>query len=227
MESISNEILQAEYFIAPLVLLLSIMAGGLLWSELSKTRFGRAITHSDYLTQAGTETKEYFDADAYLGVPENIRATAGWLKAELRRIQADHGRIQRLVFIEKRGGPVGSLTLKDLLSSLTGIPAIIVRLGIEFPNPLFKVVGNSIDKNTVEIIEPGENLVIISDVLTTGSTILEAKDILEGCHANVLHSIVLYDRAKDVDRKSFKETMGLSVYFTKESHKSQIEILTT
>src|SRR6266849_4925029 len=99
----------------------------------------RKSTHE--LVHAGGETTYYFDTDVLLGRPASIAVITDWLVRVVEDTRRVYGPLDRLCFVEKREGPVGALTLKDLLSLQTGIPAITVRLRSDIPNSVLKIKG--------------------------------------------------------------------------------------
>jgi hypothetical protein len=169
-------------------------------------RYG--LWSSNHQTVHAGSTGQYFDADLFLGQPKNIGTTLIWFKEELQRQIKLSGKIDRLAFIEKEEGPVGALTLKDLLSWETKVPAAIVRPGRKGPALRIKVVHES------DALEPrkdykqisqslktngeGERVVLVSDVTTTGTTILDAVKLIEDAGGQVEAAFVLYDRGDKV-----------------------------
>jgi hypothetical protein len=156
------------------------------------------------LVHAGN-AKDYFDSDLYLGDLSNVRGVVEWFKEELDRQRTLSGRIDRLTFIEKdSGGPVGALTLKDLLSLETKVPSAIVRLGRKGPALKIKMVHPHLASSSpgdFTTIEPKfrvngepEHVVIVSDVATTGTTILDTANRITEAGGQVEAAFVLYDR---------------------------------
>jgi orotate phosphoribosyltransferase len=72
------------------------------------------------------------------------------------------------VFIEKKVGPVGAVTLKDLLIQRADIPALIAR-------PRRRLVASAIKGE----FSPGDKVILVTDVITKGTTILEPIEKLE------------------------------------------------
>lgn len=193
---------------------LLVTAPFLLWFVLTQRRRDQRVvagfrkyglwrsTHP--LIHAGN-APDYFDSDIYLGDLENLEEVVVWFKAELDRQRQLSGRVDRLTFIEKdSGGPVGALTLKDLLSLETKIPSAIVRLGRKGPALKIKMVHPQVASSSpgdFKTIEPDfsvngepERVVIVSDVATTGTTILNTAKQIEEAGGKVEAAFVLYDR---------------------------------
>lgn len=186
----------------------------LLWFMLAQRRRAEATvsgfrkyglwrsTHP--LVHAGN-AKDYFDSDLYLGDLGNLRGVVNWFTEELDHQRSMSGRIDRLTFIEKdSGGPVGALTLKDLLSLETNVPSAVVRLGRKGPALKIKMVHLNVSSSIpgdFKTIEPKfrvngepERVIIVSDVATTGTTILDTAKRITEAGGQVEAAFVLYDR---------------------------------
>jgi orotate phosphoribosyltransferase len=162
-----------------------------------------AISRSSYrLVHSGLEGDHFFDADLFLGVPENINRFSAWFTGAI-----EAGDVDYLAFIEKAEGPVGTLTSKDLLSAQTGIPAFVVR-------PRRRLLSNTIKGARIRsegIVKPGDRVVIVSDVVTTGGTLLEAIKLLEAKRAKVKQAIALYDREDEGFEQSEFDKRGIRI----------------
>jgi hypothetical protein len=151
------------------------------------------------------EARDYFDSDLFLSEPKNIGVVLQWFKEELQQERAS-GQIDRLAFIEKQEGPVGAVTLKDLLSWHTKTASAVVRPRRKGPALRVKFVHDGLtglakDRDGLAESRKGffrrgsaEKIVLVSDVATTGTTILEAVDLIEKAGGCVKAAFVLYDR---------------------------------
>lgn len=148
---------------------------------------------------------DYFDSDLYLSEPRNIKRVLQWFREEFRRERAAHGSIDRIAFVEKEDGPVGALTLKDLLSWSTTTPTVVIRRGRKGPalRVKFRHAGlvRAVDDRARSMAgkpfcQNGrhERVVLVSDVATTGMTIFESIDVIERTGGQVKAAFVLYDR---------------------------------
>lgn len=156
---------------------------------------------SVHQTMNAGDTSDYFDSDLYLSEPRNIKRVLDWFKAQMRAERGACGSIDRIAFVEKEDGPVGAVTLKDLLSLSTGTPSVVIRTGrkgpalqVKFAHAgLSRVEGGQIGK---PFIRNGRNerIVLVSDVATTGRTILDSVDIIARAGGEVKAAFVLYDR---------------------------------
>ena len=145
----------------------------------------------------GSLLHDYFDADLFLCEPQNIDRSLQWLKEELDNQREAGSSIDRLVFIEKREGPVGALTLKDLVSRETRIPTALLRPRRRGPAPRVKgLVDGKEPLTRFDQTGKPERVAIISDVGTTGTTILEAVEMVQSAGGSAEIAFVLYDRGE-------------------------------
>lgn len=139
-----------------------------------------------------------------MGDPKNVGLTAHWFKEELAKQRHLSGQVDRLAFVEKQEGPVGALTLKDLLSWQTNIPSAIVRPGRKGPALRIKLLhkqapsrqGGDYGVTSERFRSNGnpERVILVSDVATTGITILNSVKLIERAGGKVDAAFVLYDR---------------------------------
>lgn len=180
--------------------------------------FSRAAKRSTYTTVAGLPTDLFYDVDDFLlgqveeGIFENEIGRGRrevFLKAvcsDLLRI-ASRFSIVRLAFVEKGGpGPVGMLAWLPLLLNGTGMEACVVR-------PRKRLLLSSTKGRPVQ---KGERFLIVSDVATTGMTIMRAAARLRALGGVVPAAYVLYDRQVVAREWLEKEDMELFCLLDKD-----------
>ena len=156
-----------------------------------------AVYQSEHALAAGTESNYFFDVDRLLSTPHAVSITTKYYVDKIADLESRDGKIHKLAFIDKDIGTVGSLPL--LASIVTcarngkGIDAIIVRFRKEIPIGDIKCAYGYEPKE-------GENVVIISDVLTSGGSIKKAANIISKHGASVKSAIVLYDRRQTEEK---------------------------
>ncbi len=191
---------------------------------------------SQHQTVHAERTPDYFDADLFLSNPREIGIAMSWFKEELDNQEREGGAIDRLIFIERHDeGPVGAITLKDLLSWETSLPTAIVRPARKGPALRVKcvetdAVGGGIYRPKTKFRgDDGspEHVILVSDVATTGKTLLEAAGMIKECGGVVDASFVLYDRmegAEDALKEygirlsAMLDANELSVFINKEKN---------
>ena len=115
--------------------------------------------------------------------------------------------IDKLAFFDKAYGPIGAIALANSIISKTGIDAVYVRLRRRLNFDQIK--GD---------LNPGDRVIIISDVLTTGDGILKAVDIIKKNHDDVKvpYAVVFYDRMQAGRERIKRRGIELRTIFTRE-----------
>lgn len=146
------------------------------------------------------QAKDYFDADIFLSEPQNIKTVLSWFKEELKNERAISGPINRLAFVEKSAGPVGAISLKDLLCWHTKTPSAVIRplrkgpaLRVKFVHEGLAGTGGVRGKSFCRAGSQ-EKIILVSDVSTTGTTVLNAVELIEKSGGIVKAAFVIYDR---------------------------------
>ncbi len=182
----------------------------LVWLDERKFRalIGRTIDYalwcSPHQAVHGGKLSDYFDADLFLSDPKNIDLVLRWFVPELESRRKAVGRIDRLVFVEKEEGPVGALTLKDICTWKTRIPSAVVRPSRRGPAMRVKTLHDELwlrptanykaKKLPFEANFGPERVILVSDVSTTGTTIINAVKRIKKSGGEVDAAFVLYDR---------------------------------
>ena len=135
----------------------------------------RRCCAGDFLLRSGARSSYYIDKYLFTTRPDLLGRIAG----ELAELLPDG--VQRLA------GPVlGAVPLVTALSLRTGLPTLIVR--VEKP----KEYGTG--KQIEGVLAPGERVVIVEDVVTTGGAALAAVDVLREAGLDVLGALAVVDR---------------------------------
>ena len=114
--------------------------------------------------------------------------------------------INKLAFFDKAYGPIGAIVLANSIISKTGIDAIYVRLRRRL----------NFDQIKGEL-NPGDTVIIISDVLTAGDGILKAMDIIKKNHEDVKvpYAVVFYDRMQGGKWRLWEKGIEVESLFTR------------
>ncbi len=216
MSNVMRGLLDPSALIAPLIAFLLAAPLAFAWSTRRWNRLAGVVTRSVYeLVHAGVAAHDYFNADVMLSSPANVKEIAAWLKRGLIAERAIALRPNRVAFIDKAEGPVGAIGLKDLTAFLTGLPTIVVRLRNEIPEPTFSLAGApAVGARGLNIIHTGEHIVIVSDVATSGRTIIEAAERLRAAGAVVDRALVLCDREEGGRQMLIDHGISLEAYTT-------------
>lgn len=147
---------------------------------IDKVFFDLALTCSEYEKTAGGRLSNYFDTDqALMRDPEVLSRVSQFIADILKKYPTE-----KICFIEKDSGPIGALILSGLVSSTTKRPTSAIRTRRDVQ--AMSVKG--------AMIEPGDKVVLIQDVVTTGFQVLLATEKIEKFGAKVVAVISLLDR---------------------------------
>jgi orotate phosphoribosyltransferase len=133
------------------------------------------VLRGSFLLRSGAQSSYYIDKYLFTTQPDLLRRIASELAARLP------GDVQRLA------GPVlGAVPLVTAVSLHTGLPSLIVR--VDKP----KDYGTS--KKIEGLLQAGERVMLVEDVVTTGGAALAAVEVLREAGAEVLGALVVVDR---------------------------------
>lgn len=153
-------------------------------NENSLTRATKqAITQSVNILSSGFPSDWHLDIDRVLCRAKESGLLADEYVAKIKEMQKQGTKIDKLGFIDKIYGPVGSIALMSSIAAGTGIDSIIIRLRRRIPIGQAKGVKRRNE----------DSVLIVSDVLTTGDGIIEAANIVRK-YANVNNALVYLDR---------------------------------
>lgn len=140
------------------------------WARLARA----AVLHGDFVLSSGRRSAFYIDKYLFETQPDLLRDIARLLAHALPSETA------RLV-----GPALGGVPLATAVALETGLPFVIVR-------PEAKDHGTA---RTIEgRIEPGDRVVVLEDVVTTGAQAVRAARTVEAAGARVLQILAVVDR---------------------------------
>jgi orotate phosphoribosyltransferase len=153
---------------------------------ISKSEFKwvlRAIHRSENGLTSGGTGDYYFDIDSIGTTVEDLMKLSGWyVKIIIPMLRKNS--VNYLAFIEKDSGPVGAITLLSQLVLETKTAAIIIRLRKRMQSA--KIVGKESLVN--------KQVILVTDVITTGRTVVDAIKAIEKKQGNVVGICALFDR---------------------------------
>lgn len=196
----------------------------ILWYSLTShkyTDFPRALASglsgSKFLLTRGVEhgiTDFFFDIDLSIIDPLMLKPIVDWYIAIIKKIKNELGRIDRIVFIEKDSGPVGSILLAGILIDKVKIPGLIVRLRRRL----------SLNSLKGREVERGNQVILISDVLTSGGGIENAINNLRSHGVNVQAAVVLVSRRDSREIKELEDKLKTRIFYAfKATRKEDLE----
>ena len=150
--------------------------------QLAKRIADVALLHGEFTLRSGRKSRYYLDKYRFETQPDVLKAL-GTLFAE--RVTAQTDRIA--------GAELGAVPLAAAAGMASGKPLIFIR-------------NQKKDYGTAKQIEgelkPGERVLLVEDVLTTGGQVIEAAKTLQGMGAVIERVVAVIDRQEGADRIS-------------------------
>ena len=135
-----------------------------------------ALLRGEFTLRSGRKSRYYLDKYLFQTQPDILAALA---KRFAGRV-AELGEVDRLAGAELGGIPIVSAT-----SIAAGKPTVLIRNKKKDYGTAKQVEGN---------LKPGEQVVILEDIATTGGQVLEAAEILTEMGASIVAIIAVIDR---------------------------------
>ena len=148
-----------------------------------------AVFQSEHALAGGAPSYYFFDIDRLLSDPQSVETVSDYYVDMINETQSNGEEVHKLAFIEKNVGTIGALPLMSSIVSKAKIPGFVVRFRKDFPVGEIKCAYNKYPKEK-------EQVAIISDVVTAGSGIIKAKDMISKYKSVVPYAGVLYDRGQ-------------------------------
>jgi orotate phosphoribosyltransferase len=164
---------------------------------LGRDLVATAVLRGDFLLRSGARSNYYIDKYLFTTQPVLLRRVAAALAGLVP------SGVQRLA-----GTVLGAVPLATALSLETGLPMVIVRS--EKP----KEYGTSRQIEGSQL-QPGERVLLIEDVVTTGGAALAAVDELRAAGAEVIGALVVIDREQGGPQAFAARGVPFRALFTK------------
>ncbi|XP_014476663.1 PREDICTED: uridine 5'-monophosphate synthase isoform X1 [Dinoponera quadriceps] len=146
--------------------------------ELAVTLYDiQAIKFGAFTTKIGLKTPIYFDLRVIISYPKFMSRLTEIL---WRPVKDSAENVSQIC-----GVPYTALPLATLISVENNIPLLIKRKEAKSYGTMKLIEG---------VYSPGDNCIIIEDVITSGSSILETVSVLRNEQLNVTQALVLIDR---------------------------------
>ena len=138
-----------------------------------------ALLEGDFVLSSGLRSRFYVDKYLFSTEPGLLRDLARGISGKLP------GGTAKLAGVELGAVPLVAATALE-----TGLPYVIVRKGA-------KEYGANAGRAIEGRIEPGERVVLIEDVVTTGTQVLRAAEVLEGEEIEIAGIVAVLDRREE------------------------------
>ena len=164
-------------------------------TELGKAILDAAYLEGDFVLRSGKRSKYYLDKYLFETRPEILRAIA----EEMSKLMP--AGVDRIA-----GTELGAVALAAALSLKTDLPFVIARKAT-------KDYGTS--KAIEGVFEPGEKIVLVEDIMTTGGAALNAADVLKEAGLDVVLVIGTIDREQGAREAFAAKGLNYAALFTK------------
>lgn len=159
------------------------------------------IKYGDFTLKSGQQSSIYVDLRAIISYPAVLQQVAD---AMWQKIAAFDPKLLC-------GVPYTALPIASIMSIAHQVPMLMRR----------KEAKNYGTKKMIEgIFAPGQNCVIIEDVITTGSSVIETADLLKSQGLTVTDIVVLIDRQQGGQENLAKQGYRVHAVYTLEQLKA-------
>lgn len=167
-------------------------------TALAKAIADVALLRGTFTLRSGRTSHYYLDKYLFSTRPEVLRQLGELFASRIRSLNPSPVRLA--------GAELGGIPLVTVASLHTGLPCIFVR-------NQKKEYGTA--KQLEGVLNPGDRVVIVEDVATTGGQALEAADVLRKAGAQVLAIIATIDRQEGARENVEKAGVRFEALFTK------------
>lgn len=155
-----------------------------------------ALLRGEFTLRSGRKSKYYLDKYLFETQPDILRA----LGERFARHVAP-GQVDRLA-----GAELGGIPLVTAASMATGLPSVLIR-------NQKKDYGTA--KQLEGVLKPGDRVLIVEDIATTGGQVLEAAKVIVGTGATVVKIVAVIDRQEGAREAIEKAGFVFAALFTK------------
>ena len=156
-----------------------------------------AYLEGDFVLRSGRRSRYYLDKYRFTTEPSLLRdigqALAALLPSDTQRVA---------------GPELGAVPLATAVALETGLPSVLVRGAA-------KSYGT--ERRFEGILHPGENVVLIEDVVTTGGQAIDSAQALRDSGANVVLVLVVVDREEGAAEAMAEAGFQFEALFTSTS----------
>jgi orotate phosphoribosyltransferase len=167
--------------------------------QLARAIADLALLRGEFTLRSGRKSSFYLDKYLFSTRPEVLREIGVLFAQHIRRLPG--GPIDRLA-----GAELGGIPLVSAASLQTGLPCVFVRNAKKDYGTAKRLEGRLL---------PGERVVIVEDVATTGGQALEAAGVIREEGAIVAAIIATIDRQEGARENIEKAGLRFESLFTK------------
>lgn len=160
-----------------------------------------ALLRGTFTLRSGRTSHYYLDKYLFSTRPEVLRDLGVLFAQRIEALARETGPIHRLA-----GAELGGIPLVTVASLHTGLPCLFIR-------NQKKDYGTA--KQLEGVLNPGDRVVMLEDVATTGGQALEAVGVLQSLGAKVVAVIATIDRQEGAADNMAKAGVRFESLFTK------------
>jgi orotate phosphoribosyltransferase len=170
-------------------------------ARLAAAIAGVALLRGTFTLRSGRTSSYYLDKYLFSTRPEILKDLAVLFAERIRAVASGPGAALRLA-----GAELGGIPLVTAASMQTGLPCLFIRN---------KKKDYGTAKQLEGVLNPGDSVVMLEDVATTGGQALEAVGVLRELGADVLAVIATIDRQEGASENMAKAGVRFEALFTK------------
>ena len=137
----------------------------------------RAVLFGHFVLTSGKESDYYINVKKLITEPEVLGLIARLMKEKAEELGIEFDRVA--------GPELGAVPIATALSLETGKPLVIVRK---------KPKGHGTGSQVEGEVKPGDRILLVEDVTTTGGSVLRSAKVLEELGARIAAVFVVVDR---------------------------------
>jgi orotate phosphoribosyltransferase len=168
--------------------------------NLARAIAGLSLLRGSFTLRSGKTSSYYLDKYRFSTVPQVLGPVADLFADHLQPLGLSDGTLKRLA-----GAELGGIPLVTAVGLKTGLPSLFVRNAKKDYGTAKQLEGT---------IEPGERVVFLEDVATTGGQALEAVAVLRAAGAEVIAVIAVIDRQEGARANIEKAGLIFDALFT-------------
>ena len=146
-------------------------------AELRRALKDHAYLEGDFVLRSGRRSRYYLDKYRFETRPDLLRELGERLAAEIREHEPESARIA--------GPELGAVALAAAASLESGLPFVIVRKDAK---------GYGTDNRLEGVFEPGEQVCLVEDVVTSGGAAVSAVQALREAGLRCSNAVCVVDR---------------------------------